>query len=399
MIQRMVCRADFVLTTHSTDWNKLKVELLIQAPPKSSGSLIRLLRSLEEADYLGSAPGLTIELPQDVDPQLLRYLREMKGPFTSNKEVTLRRHIQRHTSKPAEASLKTVEAFYPRDPNTSHVLMISPQTELSPSFYHYLKYTILKYRYPDGPGLSSQDLFGISLELPSLLPTNEEPFSPPIPDASFTPGRNIGKPLPLFLWQVPNTNAALYFGDKWIELHSFLSTRLTLQETATQDPLEEKVISKKFPAVMEYLLELMRARGYYMLYPAFEVSGSALATVHSELYQVPEEFTPHGPSKLLDGETREDNRPGLRKQPAERPVSRASTLMPLLDQFSMNLPAVDAMPLLSYAGHETFREDWGQSTRNYIQEFRIRYGGCSTQGSADLSSMSLFCISEDNDKG
>ncbi|KAK1146063.1 hypothetical protein N8T08_003711 [Aspergillus melleus] len=377
-------------------WNQIQIEILIQAPSEFSGSVIRLLRSLEEADYLGSTPSLTIELPQHVDPRLLQYLRKMKWPFTPSK-VTIRRHILPHTLKPAEASLKTVEAFYPRDPNTSHVLMLSPQTELSASFYHFLKYAILNYRHPSATGRSAQNLFGISLELPSSLPTNGEPFRPSRSDVTFTDDGNRDT-LPLSLWQAPNSNAALYFGDKWVELHSFLSKRLYIQDFAVQDLPQQKIISKKYPAVMEYLLELIRASGYYMLYPAFEASGPALATVHNELYHAPEEFTTHVSSELPDAERMDNDNDVLQppKESVEKPVSRAPTLMPLLDQFSMSLPAIDTMPLLSYAGHEISRAEWNQNTRDYIQKFRIRHGGCSTQAPVNANSVSLFCVDDEN---
>lgn len=379
---------------NSIAWNEVQVEMLIQAPPKSSGSIIRLLRSLEEADYLGSTPSLTVELPQYVDPQLLRYLQDMEWLSASNK-VTVRRHIRTHTLNPAEAAMKAAEAFYPRNPNTSHVLMLSPQTELSPSFYHYLKYAILKYRYSCTTGCPAKDLFGISLELPSSLPTNGESFTPPRTDSTFMADKH-GETLPLFLWQVPNSNAALYFGDKWVEFHSFLSSRLTLAETKTQSLSADKIISKKYPAEMEYLLELMRASGYYMLYPAFEAQGVALATVHNELYQTPEEFTQYVSPKMSGAEGIKDE---LFTENVEKSVSRASTLTPLLDQFSMSLPAIETMPLLSYTGRQVSRGDWGQNTREYFQHFRIRFGGCSTPLPADASPMPLFCMDDERYKG
>ncbi|KAA8652517.1 uncharacterized protein ATNIH1004_001421 [Aspergillus tanneri] len=281
-------------------WNDIHIEVLLQVPPKSSGSVIRLIRSLEEADYLGSIPSLSIELPRQVDPQLLRFLQEIKWPPQSSSKVTLRRYIQPHPMNSAEASLKTIEAFYPRDPNMSHVLMLAPQTELSPSFYHYLKYTILRYKYSKFTEREPLRLFGISLELPSTFPNNEEPFTPPHSDTSIVAHNE--EPLPLFLWQAPNSNATLYFGDKWVELHSFLSNRLAVQEAVPLPSPQEKTFSRRYPAVMEYILELMRTKGYYLLYPGFLGRESALATVHSELYQLSEEFSQDDPSKLTKPE-------------------------------------------------------------------------------------------------
>ncbi|KAE8165337.1 hypothetical protein BDV40DRAFT_258625 [Aspergillus tamarii] len=267
-------------------WNDVRIEMLIQAPTESSGSFIRLIRSLKDADYLGSVPGLTIELPHDVDPQLLQFLKTMKWPSSASNKVTLRRRVRHGVLDAAEASLRTAEAFYPQDPNMTHVLMLSPQTELSASFYHYLKHTVLKYKYSASAGQMASDLLGISLELPSSLPTNDESDNFPITDTRRFPGLDEREVMPVALGQVPNSNAALYFGDKWIEFQSFLSERLAKEDTLSH----EKVISERYPAVMEYLLEFMLANDYYLLYPAAR-STQTLATVHSDLFRPPEEYS------------------------------------------------------------------------------------------------------------
>ncbi|KAI5283723.1 hypothetical protein KEM52_003259 [Ascosphaera acerosa] len=107
----------------------------------------------------------------------------------------------------------------------------------------------------------------------------------------------MGTQTPMFLWQVPSASAALYFGDKWAEMHSFLHNRLAVQARADGDGRGQQkagwqpVLSKKYPAWLDYVLELMRARGYFMLYPAFrDVEDSAIAAVHNELWKQPEEF-------------------------------------------------------------------------------------------------------------
>ncbi|KAI9928297.1 hypothetical protein ASPWEDRAFT_26623 [Aspergillus wentii DTO 134E9] len=382
-------------------WNDVHVEILIHAPSESSGSLIRLIKSLEKADYLGSTPSLTIELPLRVDPQLLNFLQSIQWPPQLSSKVTIRRRIQPHDMNSIESSIKTVEAFYPRDPSVSHLLVLSPQTELAPSFYHYLKYSLLNYKHSVRAKRFSSKLIGISLELPSSKPiTNGEPFSPPVYPSSGSSQHIDGEPLPLFLWQAPSSNAALYFGDKWVELHSFLSNRLAIQEATGNSP-SGKIISKKYPAVMEYILELIRARGYYMLYPSFPAKGTySLATIHNDLYQAPEEFT-HGhtpettempderiddPSQPLTAESIE----GLGS--VEKPLGRASTTMALLDRFSLSLPEVDDLPLLSYRGDLMSGSMYDQDTKEYARKFRVLYGGCADEVSKDeASSDSLFC--------
>jgi len=398
------CRSFLLLTGYTKVWNKLNIEILVHAPPESSGSLIRLIKSLEMADYLGSVPSLTIELPPRVDPQLLRFLENMNWPPGSSSKVTLRRRIQPRDMTSEESSIRTVEAFYPRNPKTSHVLILSPQTELSPSFFHYLKYIILKYKYSTHSANASTRLLGISLELPSSKPTDGEPFTPPFVPSDHSDQRNGDGGLPLFLWQVPNSNAALYFGDKWIEFHSFLSNRLVVQENSQEVSPRKKLISKKYPAFMEYLLELIRARDYYMLYPSFPARDDfSLATVHNELYQPPEEFVTRDAEPLEpDSSTTGDSSEPLEADSEielgsiERPLSHSSTLTTLLRQFPGDLPDLDALHILSYKGEQISSQAAKKEADEFANDFKTRFGGCresSTSGEMSLRKVDdLFCL-------
>ncbi|KAL4887494.1 armadillo-type protein [Aspergillus karnatakaensis] len=346
-------------------WNDIHLEILIQAPPDSAGSVINIIKSLEHADFLGLNPSLTIELPSRVDPVLLRFLKEMQWPPKTSGKITIRRRISSRPTSPKESSLHAVEAFYPKDPDLSHVLLLSPYTEVAPSFYHYLMYILLKYRYSERSTVLPSKLMGISLELPSLRLTSTGTFKFPDVEYSQFSNRNNPDSLPMFLWQTPNSNAALYFGDKWIELHSFLGRRFTSKESESRASDDEKVVSKRHPAFMEYLLELLRAKGYYILYPAFaDKEGFSLTTFHNELFQMPEEFTEHSSEAL--------------KEPTspERQLSEASNLMPLLDTFAMEPPALSLLPIVSYRGEETSALLFDQATEEYRREFKSRYGGC-----------------------
>ena len=104
-----------------------------------------------------------------------------------------------------------------------------------------------------------------------------------------------------FRWQAPNSKAALFFGDKWLELHSFLTKRDAASHhalTSEHHQNRKKHISRQSPAWVEYFLDLMRVRGYYMHYPGLNApknSASAvqesLVIIHNELYTPPEEYT------------------------------------------------------------------------------------------------------------
>ena len=365
--------------TITTAWNNIDVEIVIYAPSRSSGSLIRLIKSLERADYLGSVPNLTIELPLHVEPHLLKFLRDMKWP---SRKVTIRRRVQAPRDiTPTEASTWTVESFYPKDPSTSHVLILSPQTEVAPSFYHYLKYAILSYKHMSFSEENSK-LLGISLELPTSKPTAEDsPFNPPIGPLA----EDQVDALPHFLWQAPNSNAALYFGDKWAEFHSFLSAHLAVQETKPEVFPNEKLVSQKYPAFMELLLELALARGYYMIYPSFIAkSTSSLAKAHRDLYQLPEEFLRDASSSKAtkekeplppenDDESLNHGYPNT-LQPIRKPLSADSTLANFLDGFSIALPQIKSLDLLSFNGETLSKDAYQYSTDEYARQFQTRYG-------------------------
>lgn len=276
-------------------FNEPTIDILIQATPQTSGSVIRLLRSLQRANFFGPVPSLTIELPPKTDPFLSRYLAKMNWPPKSDAQMfTVRRRITPDHISPEEAAIRTLDAFYPKSPSKSHVLVLSPQTVVSPAFYHYLKYSILHYKYSGISKSPVKRLMGISLDLPSKWPTTGDAFSPP-EDA--LPGQKDSKveanaPFPEFLWQIPTDSAALYFGDKWVELHSFLHNRhVVTSRSESKAKAQKPELLEKYPSWLGYAFELMRARGYFMVYPAFKKEDDfAIAAVHNELWKQPEEF-------------------------------------------------------------------------------------------------------------
>ncbi|KLJ10284.1 hypothetical protein EMPG_14344 [Blastomyces silverae] len=409
-------------------WNKVDLQILVQAPPASSGSLTRLLRSLQRADYFGDTPGLTIELPHNVDPPLLEHFKSFKWPPNSAHSVfTLRRRIQPGSITPQEAAIRTVDSIYPKDPTYSHVLVLSAQTDLAPSYYHYLKYAILKYKYSVSAQESLRSLLGISLELPSAAPTvDEEPFTPPIRSDRTDVLQDTEKEIPVFLWQAPNSNAALYFGDKWVEFQSFLSNRLG----AAREPDPKKhpnLISTKFPSWMEYMLELIRARGYYLLYPSFPATTTAhtaLATIHNELYHLPEEYVSDpqtsnpiskkpgeaddehlvsDPDQLLTGGSSSLETPpqGVDLGSIEKPLAKSSSISTLLHLFPAGLPKeISPLHVLPYSQKDTSSPDLVERTQVYLKEFRERIGGCDAHAQQppaveDMKADDLFCSKDE----
>lgn len=280
------------------EWHKPNIDILIHAPRKSAASLLRLFRSLEEADYTGlKPPRLILDLPSDIDPTVKDYISKLAWPPSARSDVLadnrpiIRHRIPDKSILPEEAALRFLESFYPNNWN-SHVLLLSTQAQLSPVYFHYLKYAILEYRYSLSGHEDNTNIMGLSLEYPTSYLNGTAPFKKlGLGDMLSTEYLDQGNADAVpFLWEAPNSNGALYFGDKWAELHSFLAKRVAAQqqEGAKTKP-KTKLVSENLPAWTEYCLEFMRARAYSLLYPG-TTSTNSLITVHTELFQPPEEF-------------------------------------------------------------------------------------------------------------
>lgn len=372
-------------------WNRLSMNILIHAHADASGSLMRLLRSLSEADFTACAvPHLTIELPEQIDPPTRQFLQDFRWPPRSaqnpsgTNQLTLRHRVSGHALSEEESSVRFLESFWPANPAFSHVLVLSPQVELSPNFFHYLKMAILEYRYSTQALVQGWDtrLLGISLEVPSTH-SSGSPFIPPkkTPAESSWPDSRPLTGIPTsFLWQAPSSNAVLFTGEKWAELHNFVSQTLEAQRTASSPLvlLSKKLVNKSYPAWVEHVMRLCRAQGYWTLYPSPQLAAN-LATVHNELYQDPEEYENDG---ALPKHTDED----------EIIIHKAS----LLDSLPNNglLPRFQEMPLLTWEGSKTTVQELDEAAASYATQFRNTVGGCEGIKVPQTAGF-LFCKSED----
>ena len=393
------------------EWHNIYIDILIQVAPTSSGSLLRLFRSIGEADYSGfRRPHLTIELPPDIDPPT-QFLVETfvwppldpsGGPHAS--QVTIRHRISRQRLDTEEASLRFVESFYSARPEHSHVLVLSPRVALSSLYYHYLIYNVLEYRHSSYSNYNTEKLMGISLDLPARHLNDSDRFYPPLRKAADTSAAGPPEepsPAP-FLWQAPNSNAALYFGDKWAEFHSFLTSRLTAQQR--KFVTRPKQISPNYPSWTEYLLELMRARNYNLLYPNLPSSHS-LATAHNELFQLPEESISPPQKPATDIAPPNLKEPFLLgPSPTSNPLRSdyepplvTTTLLTVLSDDG-DLPVLTTLQLLSYSGELLTAQTAQQQAAEFGHEFKGEIGGCKTKTNQLDHLMTvndLFCLDDD----
>lgn len=202
-------------------------------------------------------------------------------------------------------------------------------------------------------------------------------------------------------------------GEKWIDLHNFVSRSLAAQRNPDATPAllssANKLVSKQHPSWLEHALRLARLRGYYTLYPGAEIAQS-LATVHGELYTAPEEYTATGADDqakflLADDATEEEveaARAGARGELESGLAPAASSLLDSLPggRKDAELRSLSKLPLVAWDGTPVELSDLEDAAARYAVLFREQVGGCpaaaDTDGdvpvSKDLLTQALFCV-------
>jgi len=160
-----------------------------------------------------------------------------------------------------------VESWYPTD-NHTYGVILEDDTEVSPYFFAWLKFTILNYRYTTKGREQSQRLFGISLyqqknvelrmegrqafDAHKLFDSVSLPYNTP------------------YLSQVPCSWGAAYFPEIWKEYYDYLSLRLSETSLEISDVVVPELKSNRWPrSWKKYFNELVFLRGYTMLYPNY----------------------------------------------------------------------------------------------------------------------------------
>ncbi|TWU76573.1 hypothetical protein ED733_007923 [Metarhizium rileyi] len=384
----------WTLTENIVAWNKVRFEILIHATPTGTANLKRLLRSIARADLAGiQTPHITVEVPNIIEDSLESYLASFKWPRPTPYHgqpapmISLRRRITRQLMDEEDSSVRFVESFWPTDPSNSHVLVLSPHTEITPQFFQYVKYSLLHQLHSKTAlmGDHRASLLGISLSVPTTLIDGTRAFTPPRPlhDGKDAPGETS------FLWQRPNSEAMVFLGEKWVELHHLITQTLYKKRSMSSVPelLAKRQVGKKYPAWLEYALRLSRIRGYSTLYPSRETA-NAIIGVHSDVPDTPEEYLNDGsrsksPKDILD----EGNE---RFEPVS-PVDMLETL-----PRGGKLPSLRDVPLLSWDGKVETVDDLAKDADDYTALFRKEVGGCEddyskSRHAANKLALDLFC--------
>ncbi|CAO3669459.1 unnamed protein product [Rhizopus stolonifer] len=253
------------------NWNKIDIKLVI-ITDRRPHSLSRLLQSSSKSYFLGDKVDLMIHMEQSSD----RATRMLVNSFVWKQGVKFLRHrIKKGGLMPA-----IVESWYPSH-NDEYAVLLEDDIEVSPLFYVWSKYAILKYRY----GASKEAyrlMYGISLYSPrnlELVPAGRVPFDPNQVLRSYAPQMPYAS-------QIPCSWGAVYFPEHWREFHAYLVRRLQdLQLPKTSDVRVIRVphsrSDKWKKSWKKYFIELVYLRAYVMLYPNFD-RFEAFSTNHVE---------------------------------------------------------------------------------------------------------------------
>lgn len=408
-----------------SSWHIPTIDIIVQVPADSS-SVLHLLKSLKDADYAGlGAPRITLDLPPSLDPTVQRALESFVWPHTrhaaAENQLVLRRRIARERTTQESAAIAFLESFYPPNKD-AHVLVLDPAAQLAPTYFHYVKYALLEYRYSSFGLDDASSLMGFSLEAPALLVDGKTPLTPPgrgdmhaaqytlLVDPTDKSGKREAVP---FAMQAPNAHASLLFGDAWSEWHDFLGQRVRKQQQSkSRGASRVKLVSETLPSWAEYMLEFMRARGYFLLYPATTRS-EKLVSVHGEMVRAPEEFTSPSPSGDEDDNTAaqpEDlDAPFLRAaSPApapklpEPPLARHSQPLHRILPFDADLPEVEHLPKLLYNGHKMDPSSVAVVAAKYRRQFMQEVGGCTVPAGKKRKRVhgragDLFCFGDEGE--
>lgn len=225
-------------------------------------SLTRLLESTNTAFYLGDDTiELVIHLEQSSDNVTQGLAQGFQWDHGKKK---VRHRIRKGGLMPA-----IVESWFPSD-NDNYGVLLEDDIELSPLFYAWSKYNILKYRYSPEEKEAYQYIYGVSLYSPrnlELLPEGRLAFNPePVLENNAYSKRSP------YATQIPCSWGAVYFPEHWREFHGYLTERFEKEEwegyyNITVPNSRSRNWKKSWK---KYFIELVYLRAYVMVYPNFD---------------------------------------------------------------------------------------------------------------------------------
>ena len=190
--------------------------------------------------------------------------------------------FMRHRVRRGGLMLAVVEAWYPEGDH-EYAVLLEDDVEVSPLFYVWIKYNILKYRYSPESSLY-QRMFGVSMYSQKFVETHLAGRSPFNPEDIFieTPEYELRTP---FLLQLPCSWGAVYFPEHWREFHEYVADRLLdieWNKTSLQSvQIPNSRTNRWSNSWKKLFIEMIYMRGYVMLYPNF-FNFTSFSTNHLE---------------------------------------------------------------------------------------------------------------------
>lgn len=333
-------------------------------------SLRRLLSSLNNAFYLGDKNvEVAIHMEKTSDKETQNLVQDFHWEHGEKK---IRHRIRKGGLMPA-----IVESWYPAS-DDHYGVILEDDIELSPFFYIWTKYSILKYRYGYQDAIDKhKKIYGISLYSPrnlELLPAGRVPFSPePVLEKG---GYNKRTP---YVTPIPCSWGAVYFPEHWREFHNYLTNRLD------DNGFEKKMYNITVPksrserwkkSWKKYFIELVYLRGYVMVYPNFEAFES-FSTNHLE-------YGTHVKKN------KKDSRAQAKIDAFRVPLMQNDHI---LNQLPENrLPNLDKLPVLNLWGQ---LESSLETLDDIGSRWHSRVSSCERAGS-DFDPSDLFCPFPEN---
>ena len=326
-------------------------------------SLYRLLKSLRDAQYLSDSVNLFVNLEQTADQATRSLVTDAHWPYGSFQV--------RHRIVLGGLMTSVIESWYPAN-NDTYGVILEDDVEVSPLFYSWLKYTILKYRY--GPAKSSSSwMFGVSLyqhKVAELHADGRHAFDA----SSILAEADIPATSP-YLSQVPCSWGAVYFPEIWREFHDFVSHRLAEERLDLAEIIVPDSRSNRWlRSWKRYFIELIYLRGYAQLYPNYEDYRS-LSTNHLEVGT-------HVIDEAMAAKRRE-----LFEVPL---ISQESSLTEGLPDF--RLPRWDSLPVFDLWGSLTSQAELVERGQAAVEQLSpCRAASSHTKQQPSYHATDLFC--------
>ncbi|KAJ1306785.1 hypothetical protein OPQ81_007771 [Rhizoctonia solani] len=314
-------------------WDEPAIELAVITHDRP-WSLRRLLNSVKQAHYFGDAVNMVINLEQTSDEETRQIAEEFTMGTTSG-------HVSvRHRIVYAGLMTAVVESWYPHG-NHSYGVMLEDDVELSPLFYAWIKFCVLRYRY-GAPAKDASQLYGISLYQPKVTELHTQGRRPFNARDMFAMA-NIEHPHTPYLSQVPCSWGAVYFPEHWREFKRYLSLRLSEHIIPATDIIVPNLRSNRWSrSWKKFFNEMVYLRGYVSLYPNYEYFVS-LSTNHLEAGE-------HVPANIDKEKQSQYLLPLMREPEVAKHYPGTELGVKLLDLPLSNLPNWADLPVLDLWG-------------------------------------------------